>query len=64
MVELCLHSPIRLHGVVLNYLSTGRTVTLSHDFYIANLSSDIKKRDILQLAADNDRYYILGPDVV
>jgi hypothetical protein len=26
MVELNLHFPIRLHGVVLNYLSTGTTL--------------------------------------
>jgi hypothetical protein len=26
MFELCLHSPIRLHGVLLNSLSTGATL--------------------------------------
>jgi hypothetical protein len=28
-MDLCVHSPIRLHGVVLNYLSTGTTFTYS-----------------------------------
>jgi hypothetical protein len=28
MVELYLHSPICLHGIVLNYLSTGTTLPL------------------------------------
>jgi hypothetical protein len=34
MVELYLHSPIRIRGVVLNYLSTGATLS----FYMKNQS--------------------------
>jgi hypothetical protein len=30
-VALYIHSPIRLHGVVLNYLSTGTTLQLCSD---------------------------------
>jgi hypothetical protein len=29
-VDLYIHSPIRLHGVVLNWLSTGTTLPLPH----------------------------------
>jgi hypothetical protein len=36
-VDLYIHSPIRLHGVVLNYLSTGTTLPLPY--------SDIGNRD-------------------
>jgi hypothetical protein len=31
-VDLHIHSPIRLHGAVLNYLSTGTTLPLSFNF--------------------------------
>jgi hypothetical protein len=35
-VDLYIHSPIRLHGVVLNYLSTG--TTLHFNMYITHKS--------------------------
>jgi hypothetical protein len=33
MVELYIHSPIRLHGVVLNQLSTGATLPLLKQYF-------------------------------
>jgi hypothetical protein len=30
MVELYLHSPVRLNGMVINYLSTGPSLPLPH----------------------------------
>jgi hypothetical protein len=38
-MDLCIHSPIRLHGVVLNYLSIGTTLPLTFFFSGVGLTS-------------------------
>jgi hypothetical protein len=42
MVELYLHSPIHLHGVVLNQLSTGTTLALPLPFIVLTDESYLK----------------------
>jgi hypothetical protein len=39
-VDLCIHSPFRLHGVVLNYMSTGTTLPF---FYNNNVTDLVRK---------------------
>jgi hypothetical protein len=39
MVELYIHSPIRLHGVGLNLLSTGTTLQKGHSFPLHSSAS-------------------------
>jgi hypothetical protein len=34
-------TPIRLHGVVLNYLSTGATIPLPHGFFVMEKTSKV-----------------------
>jgi hypothetical protein len=45
-VDLYILSPIRLHGVVLNYLSTGITLTLSYSIKPFFHSSDDSARRV------------------
>jgi hypothetical protein len=42
-VELYLYSPIRLHGVVLNSLSTGTTLSFTFTIYTLSLSRGLRK---------------------
>jgi hypothetical protein len=38
MVELYLRSPVHIHGVLLNELSTGRTLPLPYFIYVSTIS--------------------------
>jgi hypothetical protein len=39
-MDLYIHSPLHLHGVVLNYLSTGTTLPVSTEFVSALREAD------------------------
>jgi hypothetical protein len=47
MVELYLHSPTRLHGVVHNYLNAGITWRYLYDDYDFDKTIDVKMKYLL-----------------
>jgi hypothetical protein len=58
-VDLYIYSPIRLHGVVINYLRTGKTIPITNTFYkFAHSSYDLTSEISLH------KYVIIVPPLL